>query len=307
MNSELGEPIRLWLSRDALLGQRIQHASALDGGYRNANILLVTDAGDRYVLRRYLQRNTCAVEAALAGRLAGIVPVAEVIAADPDGTAAGEPVMLSRFVSGDPVSTVLGSPGAGELGRATGAVLAAIGTVTFPLAGFFGGPDLIPRGSEDSSDLAAFVDRCLRTGNADSVFTPAEQEALRQHASQAAALLRAVDGSRQLVHSDFNPKNLLAASQHGTWTITAVLDWEFAFSGSPLCDIGNMLRFRDELPEAFADGLITGYRDAGGVLPGNWRELSQALDLFALADFLTRPVSNPFFGKAVGLLRKRLV
>lgn len=307
MNSELAEPVRGWLSRDALPGQRIQHASALDGGYRNANILLVTDAGDRYVLRRYPQRNTCAVEAALAGRLAGIVPVAEVIAADPDGTAAGEPVMLSRFVPGDLVSTVLGSSGADGLGRATGAVLAAIGTVTFPRGGFFGGPDLIPSSSEATSELPAFVDRCLRTGNADGAFTPAEQEALRQHASQAGALLGAVDGSRQLVHSDFNPKNLLAASHQGTWSITAVLDWEFAFSGSPLCDIGNMLRFRDELPEAFADGFISGYRDAGGVLPGNWRELSQALDLFALADFLTRPISHPFFGKAVDLLRKRLV
>jgi aminoglycoside phosphotransferase (APT) family kinase protein len=258
------------------------------------------------VLRRYLQRNTCAVETALAGRLAGLVPVAEVVAADPDGSAAGEPVMLSRFVPGDLVSTVLGSPGADGLGRATGAVLAAIGTITFPRAGFFSGPDLIPRSAEGPSDLMSFVDRCLRTGNADRVFTPAEQEALRQHASQAGALLGAVDGSRQLVHSDFNPKNLLATSQHGTWSITAVLDWEFAFSGSPLCDIGNMLRFRGELPEAFADGFITGYRDAGGVLPGNWRELSQALDLFALADFLTRPPSNPFFGKAVDILRKRL-
>ena len=108
------------------------------------------------------------------------------------------------------------------------------------------------------------------------------------------------------MHSDFNPKNLLTANHHGTWTITAVLDWEFAFSSSPLFDIGNMLRFHDELPPEFADGFVAGYDEAGGSLPGNWRELSQALDLFALADFLTRPPEHLFFGKAVNLIRKRL-
>ena len=138
----VAEPIRDWLGRDALPGQQVRHARALTGGYRNATTLLVTGNGDRYVLRRYLERNTCAVEAALAARLAGIVPVAEVVAADPDGTAAGEPVMLSRFMPGDPVDTIL--PGlaqaeAGLLGQSAGAVLAAIGSITFPRPGFFDG------------------------------------------------------------------------------------------------------------------------------------------------------------------------
>jgi hypothetical protein len=71
-------------------------------------------------------------------------------------------------------------------------------------------------------------------------------------------------------------------------------------------DIGNMLRFRDELPPAFAEGFITGYAGTGGRLPDNWRELSQTADLFALADFLTRPPEHPFFGKAVHRIRELL-
>jgi hypothetical protein len=67
-----------------------------------------------------------------------------------------------------------------------------------------------------------------------------------------------------------------------------------------------MLRFHAELPPAFAGGFLAGYDAAGGSLPGNWHELSQALDLFALADFLTRPPDHPFFGKAVSLIRERL-
>jgi aminoglycoside phosphotransferase (APT) family kinase protein len=307
----IDEPIRRWLSQDALPGHEIQHARALAGGYSNANILLVSHTGDQYVLRRYLNHNSCAVEAALAERLAGIVPVAEVIAADADGTAAGQPVMVSRFMPGAMVSMILPELDPGEaraLGRSVGAVLAAIGTVTFPRPGFFEGSDLVPGpgGMESIADLPGFVDRCLRTGNAHHALGPAEQDALRQHAAAAASALDVIRGARQLVHSDFNPKNLLAAQHNGKWAITAVLDWEFAFSSSPMFDIGNMLRFRDELPPAFADEFIAGYAGTGGHLPENWRELSQAADLFALADFLTRPPDHMFFGKAVNLIRELL-
>jgi aminoglycoside phosphotransferase (APT) family kinase protein len=108
------------------------------------------------------------------------------------------------------------------------------------------------------------------------------------------------------VHAGYNGKNLLAVGSDGRWSISAVLDWEFAFSGSPLTDIGNMLRFRDEHPPGFGDGFIAGYRDAGGELPERWREISEALDLYPLADFLTRPPGHRYFGKAVAALRDRL-
>ncbi|HXW88186.1 MAG TPA: phosphotransferase, partial [Streptosporangiaceae bacterium] len=83
-----------WVSR-ALPQHRITGAETLGGGYRNENIRVVTDRGS-YVLRRYrrggagaaIAERTCAVEAALAARLAAAaVPIAEVIAADPAGAA----------------------------------------------------------------------------------------------------------------------------------------------------------------------------------------------------------------------------
>jgi len=45
-----------------------------------------------------------------------------------------------------------------------------------------------------------------------------------------------------LVHADYNGKNLLMQSTHEGWQVAAVLDWEFAFAGSPLFDTGNFLR-----------------------------------------------------------------
>lgn len=298
--------IAAWLAGDALPGRRIERTSTLAGGYRNHNLHLITDTGEQYVLRRFRHGNTCAVEAALADRLTGIVPVADVIAADPDGSATGQPVLLSRFMTGTLLSDLLSTVDehqAGQLGHATGTTLAAIGTVTFARPGFLG-PTLDPDGVEPTAELPAFVERCLRAGNARSELTTAEQGALLRHATDVAPLLAAVHGSRRLVHSDFNPKNLLAGQRAGRWVITAVLDWEFALASTPLIDVGNMLRFRHELPPAFAEGFTAGFAAAGGELPDDWRQISQALDLFALADFLTRPPDNPFFGRTIDLIRR---
>jgi len=99
-----------------LPGQPAAAATLLGGGYSNTNVLIATGRG-RYVLRRYRRgprdaaRRTCAIEAALAARLARTaVPVPEVIAADPEGTAAGEPLLLTRHVPGVLVSDAVRRP-----------------------------------------------------------------------------------------------------------------------------------------------------------------------------------------------------
>jgi fructokinase len=97
-------------------------------------------------------------------------------------------------------------------------------------------------------------------------------------------------GERRLVHSDFGGPNLLVdRGADGRWGVSAVLDWEFAFSGPPLVDVGHMLRYeRRERPRVepwFSEGFLAG----GGTLPEGWRELARALDLTALCEFLTRP------------------
>ncbi|MCY1141062.1 phosphotransferase [Actinoplanes sp. Pm04-4] len=289
--------ITAWVEEVALPRRRITGTRTLTGGYSNDNTVLTMDDGHRYVLRRYLRNNKCALEAALARRLTGVVPVAEVIAADPTGATAGEPVLLSTFVAGTPVDVSM--PG---IGHAVGETLAHIGAVEFDTPGFFSGGALEPDGAEPTEGLDQWVDRCLTEGNATGHLTEAEQQSLRTWARNATPDLAALKGSRRLVHSDYNPKNLLATeTPDGRWRVSAVLDWEFAFSSTPLVDVGNMLRF--PRPQPFTDDFLTAFRNAGGSLPDNWRRLTQALDLFALADFLTRPPHHRYFIKAVERIR----
>ena len=70
--------------------------------------------------------------------------------------------------------------------------------------------------------------------------------------------------------------------------MAAVIDWEFAFSGSPLFDVGNFLRYeRKQLPLVephFSRGFVAG----GGLLGEDWRQLARVIDLTALCESLTR-------------------
>ena len=306
-----GARVSLLAEMDAWLAGavgRVASLRPLAGGYSNDNALVVTEAGERYVLRRYRGHNACAVEAALARRLTGVVPVAEVVAADPSGERAGEPVLVCRFMPGTLVGDLL--PGlapapASALGRAAGTALAAIGSVTFDRPGFFDAA-LVPGppGLEPTGGLGEFVERCLGTGNAGAALSDAEQDGLRDLARRWEPGLASLHGSRQLVHADFNPKNLLASLVAGQWRISAVLDWEFAFSSSPLYDVGNMLRH--ERPAGFVNGFLAGYAENGGYLPPDWRQHSRALDLFSLADLLTRPADHRYFRKSVATIRRLL-
>ena len=119
----LDPPILAWLDR-ALRGESVIAAARLGGGYINKNTVITT-AGAKYVLRRYGRgaesARICAVEAALADRLSGTaVPIAEVIAADPAGTEAGEPLLLARHIDGvtlgaaiaSAIDVAIGIPGA---------------------------------------------------------------------------------------------------------------------------------------------------------------------------------------------------
>jgi len=291
------------------LGSPIVAVRALTGGYHNANVLARTAAGHRYVLRRYAEPAACAVEAALADRLAATpVPVPPVRLADPDGTLLGDPLLVSDFVAGTPGDRVLAAGTAADaagLGAAMGETLAAIGSVRFAEPGFLG-PDLAVSGGPVATGLAEFVDGQLDGSNATVAFTAAEIDGLRALARRAAPLVETVRDEARLVHADYNPKNVLAARTADGWRLTAVLDWEFALSATPMIDVGNALRFAHERPTGYADGFVTAYRSAGGSLPDGWERLSRAMDLFALVQFLRRPTDHRYFARAASVLRRQL-
>jgi aminoglycoside phosphotransferase (APT) family kinase protein len=89
--------------------------------------------------------------------------------------------------------------------------------------------------------------------------------------------------------------------------VVGILDWEFAVAGSPLVDIGNFLRFEDELPSGFREAFIQGYLSDSHELPSDWREVAKLLDLAAMVIFLEGERDTPkSFRTAISVIEKTI-
>jgi Ser/Thr protein kinase RdoA (MazF antagonist) len=204
----------------------------------------------------------------------------------------GYPVAILEFIDGisleDRLLSEVETPP--ELYRDIGAQLAAMHRITFSEAGFLG-----PRltfGHEYvtlSPFLREFVERTLTMLlKRPERLNPDLNERLSRLVQDTWAMVNDTEPRRQLVHCDFNPKNLLV-SRGAAPTLLAVLDWEFCLSGNGLGDLGNFFRFEYDYPDTARDAFIGGYRSVEPDLPANWFEVARLMDLASMCSFLERP------------------
>lgn len=124
-----------------------------------------------------------------------------------------------------------------------------------------------------------------------------ELESLVRVGERAQAMLDEV-GRTSVVHSDLNPKNVLVDDRGN---VVALLDWEFAHSGSPFTDLGNVLRF-DRDPGYVAAALESYAAQRGGE-PAEILDLARAADLPALVGLASKQGQNPVADASAALLR----
>jgi len=270
MTEPLPNPERFWKPRAELrevtraeverrIGSFAGPLTLLSGGLANANVLV-----DGRVLRIYRRDpGALAVEAALLRRPWSSLRVPAILST-------GEDFLLLEYV---PHGPVLGSA---EHGAAVGRALAEIHALSFEQAGFLT-PEL-GMGQPFPDLVTSLVDyaRSLMPG-AELELGPELAGQLLHALESNAPALRAAAGEPVLLHADFKASNL-------HWTNDQrllVLDWEFAYSGSRLSDIGQLLRWAP--PEAFVRAFERGYVEAGGVLPAEFRKWAALLDLVNLA------------------------
>lgn len=275
----------------------------LSGGY-SGETFLVTGAGEQAVLRLYARHpERAAIDQALLERLRGLLPVPRVLEAVTVPAGADRPpFLLLEALPGDRLDVVL--PAADEplrrrLAEAVTGVLVLLATERMPRAGFFTDaslePSPFPAGSgEQAAFLAAHLGAPFFAGLTDD-----ERAGLRAVARRAATV--AARSSRiALVHADFNPKNLLV--DPATGGVTGVLDWEYAFAGAPLGDVGNLLRFAQD--EVFDRAVAAAYAERAPDVPDGWLDVARALDLYSLIDLASQQApDNPIVAGAQDLLR----
>jgi thiamine kinase-like enzyme len=94
--------------------------------------------------------------------------------------------------------------------------------------------------------------------------------------------------AKHIVHGDFDPANILVDKINGSWIITGILDWEFAFSGLYLWDIANMLRYAHKMPPEFQKSFIDSLKKNGIKFHRSWRKTVHLMNLLSLLDCLKR-------------------
>jgi aminoglycoside phosphotransferase (APT) family kinase protein len=299
------------LMRPAFPGRAVVAAERLSGGLANTNYrVVVSECEEAFVVRLYTRSQSSAQKELNVYRLIhDRVPVPEILYTDLDGSRGGCPYAISRWVEGVRLIDLLlhgGAADAAGAGRAVGQVLALIGAYTFPGGGFLA-PDLsVDQPFQPGGFLSHMEDRLFQ-GLAGERIGPRLRDRLWTLIVNARRSIDAAESEATLGHADFNGGNVLVRQGDGAWEVAAVLDWEFAFSGPQLFDVGNMLREEERVDPSFSFAFVEGFSDMGGTLPEDWRRTSMLLDLINLYDFLEAPDASPRVVEDVTQLIHRVV
>jgi fructokinase len=301
----------------ALPRQRVLGFEPLTGGHCNLNLKVIFDSSHAPVVLRIYERDpsACAKETEILRLVRKTVPVPEVFYAEYEREGDVGPFALLEYIEGPTFTQLKRTNDIDAIQQASesvGQTLAAIGHYQFSKPGMLGlndssgrleitsayveGPDPIPR------LLDTFLaSQKLRQRTGESL-----ADRVHKYIWSWAPRLAELDNARSLVHSDFYAGNLLFKQLGGGWTVAGVLDWEFAFSGSPLIDVGHFLRF-ERFDQPLREPHFTrAFVERGGCLPPDWREVVRVLDLTALCEMLTRELPPEAISELLSLIQATL-
>jgi aminoglycoside phosphotransferase (APT) family kinase protein len=273
-------------------------AVPLTGGY-GGETFAVSAAGEEAVLKLYAKRpGRAAVDAALLRLVRGLLPVPRVLDAQVDQIDGNPTYVLTERLPGVNLETFLAVADERQrvlVGEQLGELLVRLSGMPFLSFGEFVGSGLAIE-SFGSGGLESWLNRHVEALG----LTRSQVETLGAVVDQAEDLADSGVARFCLVHSDFNPKNLLV--DPATATITGLIDWEFAHSGSPYGDLGNLLRFGGD--PVLERAVLRVVRERGPDLGDRLVERGRAADLWALIDLAARSGQNPVATAAHGLITR---
>jgi aminoglycoside phosphotransferase (APT) family kinase protein len=276
----------------------------LPGGYSGETF--VARLGDEPLVVRVYQREPgrAVIDASLLRLMRGLMPVPDVIEVLA-ATAATPAVLVTEYLPSLRLEEVLSDPPPDldweELGLQLGWVLGGLSNIPFLRYGMFADADLTLSTDPMPADLTGWAEHHRSVGRL-ATWSDADWRGLLALVDTAGDVLDDAgeyDDRAVLVHSDFNPKNILLDPE--SLDVVGLVDWEFAHAGSIHTDFGNFTRFErdDRLVEPFLEGFVDS-------APGHIRDPfghGRAMDLWALIELAGRPSTNAVTELATTLLQ----
>jgi aminoglycoside phosphotransferase (APT) family kinase protein len=267
----------------ALLGRPVHAATLAEGGLVNT-VYRVDANGGPFALRLFSAGAAGREkEQRLLERLAPVLPVPEIVDV-------GHAHLLTRWIEGLTLNAFRRAAN-GEVpprwADQLGALVARIALME---------ADALVETRRPLADVVAHARRCLQAGTARARMGAALADVLDAQLSDLAP-----SGDVHLCHGDLGARNILV-SPGGD--IAGLIDWEDAFRGSALYDVGSLFRYPRRFDDAFGARFATAYREAGGTLRDDWRRTALLVDACRQIDTLEEPVSRPaVFSEVIELLQ----
>ncbi|MGM7681178.1 phosphotransferase family protein [Cytobacillus sp. Hm23] len=279
-------------------GRTLTDVSVLSGGLNNSNLKITTDMNQSYVLRCYAHDDIKGkIEQSILKFLRNDSLVPDVLYEDFTCRNFKTPFMIISWMDGIQLSEFMTRDENFDLIKdialQIGKYLATLHSIEFSQGGFFDESLNINESLEINSTLyGKFIYNSIFLENGKRWLGEEFSNKVWDFVKEFAYLMDDLGNQSALVHSDFNPLNILVNSNEKVVTLSAILDWEYAFSGTPLVDIGNLLRY-ENTSSKIVHPLIYAYKESGGVLPSDWLKKAKLLDLIALCQLLNNKKSQP--------------
>jgi aminoglycoside phosphotransferase (APT) family kinase protein len=267
----------------ALKGAAIASVELVEGGLTNTLYRITpVDGGVSLCLRIFAAgRLPWERELKILALVSSSLPVPEVLLADCGGAEFGHPYLIYRWIDGimlnkfrrqmSPVALL-------SVAEPLGRLLASM--ASFSLAdGLNDALNDVLEAKPPIEVLLSANEEALMRGLARKRLGAALADAMCSRFDASAVRLCELDRAASLVHGDLGWRNILVApAEDGGWRISGLIDWEVAFSGSSLWDVGSLFRYSRRYSETFCQSFERGYRDAGGALPDDWLRTARLLD-----------------------------
>lgn len=261
-----------------LIGEPIARIEPVNGGLTNTIHRLTLANGRRLVVKHHAGgAELYADEVATIRKLAGILPVPEVVRTD-----AARRVIVYRWIEGITLEELRREqpPAAfASLAEPLGRFLAWLATFEWP-------------GTWDADRFVIAAHESLAGGRVRERLGSRMATALWRVIEDAAP--RFAWGKPCLSHGDLGSRNLIVQPAMGErWRIGGVIDWEAAACASPLVDIGSLFRYSARYDARFVADFERGYREADGELPEDWLKVARLIDALWLVETLDQPHELP--------------